>query len=274
MKALRRLSGFWHRWTLAFFGCLYAFTLGLPRKRHRQLLLQVASHFGYRYKPPVGRPLPTVGLEELFPGGYPLPLRFRIDPLSAEPGLVLPRFDNGGVGAVDLAVLAGLAYTRKPGRIFEIGTFRGLTTYNLALNAPQAQVWTLDLPPAQAGQTVLGVEPTELQFIRKARSGEHFSGTAVAPRITQLWGDSAQFDFGPYAESMDLVFVDGSHAYDYVLNDARAALKISKKQGSIIIFHDYAAWDGVTRALEALQEEPEFKGMRHVLGTPMVLLER
>jgi predicted O-methyltransferase YrrM len=274
LNLIQRVLGFLHRWTLGFFGSLYAFTLGLFEKRHRHLLLQTASHFGYRYQAPVGRPLPTVSLGELFPQGYPLPLRFLIDPKGSEPGLVLPRFDNGGVSAVDLAVLAGLAHTRQPERIFELGTFRGLTTYNMALNAPQAQVWTLDLPPAQAGQTALGVEATELQFIQKARSGEHFAGTAVAPRITQLWGDSAQFDFGPYADSMDFVFVDGSHAYDYVLNDARAALKIAKKHGSIIVFHDYSTWDGVTRALELLQDEADFKGMRHVLGTPVVILEK
>jgi hypothetical protein len=271
---LKRILGFLHRWLLAFFGSLYAFTLGLFKKRHRQLLLQTASHFGYAYKPIQSKPLPRVTLAELFPQGYPLPLRFLIDRQGSEPGLVLPRFDNGGVGPVDLAVLAGLAHARQPKRIFEIGTFRGLTTYNLALNAPQAQVWTLDLPPEQAGQTALGVESTELQFIRKARSGEHFTDTAVAPRITQLWGDSARYDFGPYADSMDLVFVDGSHAYDYVINDARAALQIARKHGSMVIFHDYGTWDGVTKGLEELAAEPDFKGLRHVEGTPVVILER
>ena len=51
-------------------------------------------------------------------------------------------------------------------------------------------------------------------------------------QITQLYGDSANFDFSPYAGRMGLVFVDGSHSYDYVLQDTASALRLASDHAS------------------------------------------
>ena len=71
---------------------------------------------------------------------------------------------------------------------------------------------------------------------------------------------------------MDFVFVDGSHSYEYVLNDSRLARRLLRKDGDgIIVWHDYGAWRGVTRALNALyRRDSVFQGLKHIEGTTLV----
>ena len=90
----------------------------------------------------------------------------------------------------------------------------------------------------------------------------------------ELYGDSASFDFSPYEGSIDLVFVDGSHAFNYVKSDAEVALRLIRKSGGLILFHDYdAAWDGVTRALNELAvSHSAMTGLRHLTGTSLAYL--
>ena len=66
-----------------------------------------------------------------------------------------------------------------------------------------------------------------------------------------------------------LVFVDGSHAYDYVVADTDTALRLVANKG-MVIWHDYGVWDGVTRALEEI-ETSRHLGLRHVRGTSLVV---
>ena len=97
----------------------------------------------------------------------------------------------------------------------------------------------------------------------------------MATRIHQLYGDSATFDFSPFRGRMGLVFVDGSHAYDYVANDAMRALAMLRPEGGVILFHDYGTvWDDVTRALNDLRRTvPAFGALRHVEGTTLAVLD-
>ena len=45
------------------------------------------------------------------------------------------------------------------------------------------------------------------------------------------------------------MFIDGSHAYEYVLADLKTAIKLLKPNG-VVLLHDYGIWSGVTQALE------------------------
>ena len=115
------------------------------------------------------------------------------------------------------------------------------------------------------------------KFIRKPGSGARFVGTPYAARITQLYGDSATFDYTPYEGAMDFVFVDGSHSYEYVKSDTRTALKLLKPVGGVILWHDYGSpyWKGLTRALnELMTEQPELASMRHIRDTMLVFWRR
>lgn len=150
----------------------------------------------------------------------------------------------------------------NPGsQIFEIGTCEGRTTLNLALNAPGCRILTLDLPAGE--KTLFNTEPGERHYIDKALSGQKYLDYAdrfpdAVGRITQLYGDSARYDYRPYEGACDMVFVDGSHAYEYVLKDT-----------GVIVWHDYGFWPGVTQALEELECKDKL-GLRHIKGTSLV----
>ena len=197
------------------------------------------------------------------------------DVLASKPvSIVAPRKNSGDVNLAELAVLGSAAAAVAAGsEIIEIGTFDGRTTLNFAVNAPaQLQVFTLDLPPDLPPR--FGLAPGELAFVDKPRSGRHFAApkpefAAAAARITQLLGDSATYDWSAHFGRAGLVFVDGSHAYDYVIADSDTAFRLVANKG-MVIWHDYGVWEGVTRALEQL-EASRHLGLRHVRGTSLVV---
>lgn len=180
---------------------------------------------------------------------------------------------NGNVRLSELGILAALAADCADGtNIFEIGTFDGRTTLNLALNAPDGcRIYTLDLPPDQP--TVFSAAPGERHMIDKPRPGSRYEAYGeIEPRavgrIKQLLGDSAAFDYSPFRESCSLVFVDGSHALDYVKSDTRAAMSMAHR-GGVVVWHDYGIWKDVTQALDEL-EQHERCGLRNIAGTSLV----
>jgi len=180
---------------------------------------------------------------------------------------------RGNVRLGELGVLAVAAANVPPGQeIIEIGTFDGRTTLNLAINAPgDCRIFTLDLPPDHPSRFEL--DARDLQFVRKSASGERYkhcppAWRSAASRITQLWGDSAALDWSPYWGRAGLVFVDGSHAYEYVDSDTVTAFKLLSR-GGMILWHDYGIWDGVTRALEEIEAKHSL-GLKHLRGTSLV----
>jgi hypothetical protein len=181
---------------------------------------------------------------------------------------------NGNVHLGELAVLAQAAANTRPGdEVIEIGTFDGRTTINLAINAPDAcPVFTLDLPPDHP--TRFEVDTGERTFIDKPAIGARFQSCSSgrwsrkAAKIVQLAGDSATFDWSPHEGRAGLVFVDGSHAYDYVRADSETAFQLAAG-GATVLWHDYGIWEGVTRALEELDAARPL-GLRHIRGTSLV----
>ena len=64
--------------------------------------------------------------------------------------IVIEHLEGQGVGTPidELAYLAMITRYVKPLKVFEIGTFRGRTALNFALNSPEdCFIYTLDLPP-------------------------------------------------------------------------------------------------------------------------------
>jgi predicted O-methyltransferase YrrM len=243
-------------------GCtVYTFTFGIASPRCRRLIWQICLEFGY----PDGRTpaeLPTAKVATLFPNDLPIIL---LEPEAA----------NGNVTTLELSCLALLVKQRQPMTIFEIGTFDGRSSLNLIANAPiGARLFTLDLPEDASDSTRFELERADLTFVKKPLPGQRFLNTKYAGCIEQLLGDSGSFDFQPWHGKIDLIFVDGSHAYDYVLNDAKVALSLLKPQGGTILFHDYAScWDGVTRALNSLRiENQNFRNLIHIEETSLAIV--
>lgn len=188
--------------------------------------------------------------------------------------LIETKKESGNVRISELGIISLLAKRcQNDSIIFEIGTLDGRTTINLAINSLEScKIYTLDLP--QNKETKFNIEEVERRFIDKQEPGLRYKSCGerfflkYKAKITQLLGDSATFDFSPFENKCGLVFVDGSHAYEYARVDSYSALKIVK-DGGVIIWHDYGVWRGVTQALEEL-EEKEKLGLRHIAGTSLV----
>lgn len=259
-ERLRRGFKFLSRYGYAASSAFYLFTIGVRSGRNRSLISAISTHFGYPADR--GAVIPEVGLAELAPESTRIELRE-------------PEGRDGNISLYELVAICRLVSDHGSERLFEIGTFDGRTTLNLAANAPPAaRVFTLDLPREALNDTELRVEESEKIFIEKETSGARYRGTECERKITQLYGDSATFDLSPFYNGIDLVFVDGSHAYEYVLSDSTRALGLLRNGKGVVLWHDYGIWDGVTRALNQLyQREGDFARLRRIAGTSLVILE-
>lgn len=190
---------------------------------------------------------------------------------------------RGGISELESCFLCAAAKSAKsdPVKIFEFGTCTGKTTYLLALNARNGEspprVVTLTLAPEQVAtyQRAGGDDPrdTHAAIKESAFTRFYYTGTAMEPRITQLFGDSKAFDTAGHEGVYDLVFVDGSHAKSYVESDSQRAMTMVKP-GGLVAWHDYRGpWRarGVWSTLNALARTHELKLIK---GTSIVVWRR
>lgn len=186
----------------------------------------------------------------------------------------IPALENvvaeGYVDDYQRLVIAALVRELGCETFFEIGTNRGRTTWTVARSNPAVHIYTLDLPPAfERSDAALPLGFDDSIAFRDPSCGEAFRLTPEAEHITQLWGDSATYDFAPYRGSMGFIYVDGAHTYDYVKADSRNAFAMLSDKG-IIAWDDYTVSPGVYQHLIELANtlpHPVF----HLLGTRLAL---
>jgi len=205
-----------------------------------------------------GKKLPTVSLDELFPGTAKMSINLERS---------LPR-KIGNLTTDELAAMALICQWLKPGVVFEFGTFNGRTTLNLAVNTPaDAKIYTLDLADPAATQHTLDQVDVDLHL--RDESGNYFRNTPVSGKIEQLWGDSALFDETEYSGKVDLILVDAAHSYEYVRSDTTKALAMLRP-GGVILWHDYCVWyPGVYGYLHEILPQYQIK---HIEGTHFAVL--
>jgi hypothetical protein len=172
--------------------------------------------------------------------------------------------------AVLAALVGGLGYES----FFEIGTSLGRTTWTVARHNPELQIHTLDVAPGEEpDQTAFALGADDRTYFRPSHAcGEAFRDTPESARITQLWGDSATFDFAPYAGKMDFVYVDGAHTYEYVKSDTEHAMQMLSPEGTIA-WDDYVTSPGVYEYLLELAPALD-RPLYHLIGTRLALLSR
>lgn len=169
-------------------------------------------------------------LEQDFPQfkkGLPqLPL----DSLLTEKGssLDLIAFLGGGSMITDLALLKSLASRIPDCKYFEIGTWRGESVANVASVASKCV--TLNLSSQQMKDRGWSEEYAHQHayFSKKIEHVEH------------VFGDSKSFDFYQLKSTFDLIFIDGDHTQDYVVNDTQKVVSNLMHANSVVVWHDYA----------------------------------
>jgi len=159
---------------------------------------------------------------------------------------------DGNVAPFELMCISLLCSYFKPKRIFEIGTFDGNTTLQLALNSPgDSEIYTMDLP-YDMEQGKFNLQAADLKYvIERKKLGLKYQESGGFDNIKQIFADSAQYDFSRLA-GVDFVFIDGCHSYDYVKNDTEKVFKILNQPG-IVLWHDYSFhWPGVWKYLHEI----------------------
>ncbi len=200
-------------------------SLGLAARKPSVFRSYVSSCLK-RYDDLMGNGLPAKGpLPELAPTDLEtltIPLRFQ---------------SGGGTEAREILILAAVTKLLQPKRIFEIGTYNGGTTAVFILNShPSCEVFTLDLPP-EAG-SLPDYLPTDIGLVQDRSPEGYLKRAGLSQRYEQIYCDSMNFDPGPFADSVELGFIDGAHAEKFVRNDTLKMATMMSARG-YVFWHDY-----------------------------------
>jgi predicted O-methyltransferase YrrM len=138
--------------------------------------------------------------------------------------------------ARDYEALAAVVLCHQPRRIFEIGTYLGVTSDFLLRLLPHCEV--VSVAYMNPRLKLLGKRYNNSELPRER------IGSAVQPgglsRFTQLFGDSHRLDARALEEqhgTFDLVLIDGDHSRDGVRQDTELARTIVGASG-VICWHD------------------------------------
>ena len=172
------------------------------------------------------------------------------------------RRGNGGTSLLETMLIIAATRIVNARRVFEIGTFLGNNTMNMALNLPDdAKVFTLDLDDQHSvGLEQLPEDALLTKLHLAAQSVLDFAGTAVAGKISRLIGNSVTFDFSAWKNSIDFLFIDGGHDFHTVKADTASALEmVALERPSCIMWHDYRSWEypALTCYLDEFSKERE-----------------
>ena len=165
------------------------------------------------------------------------------------------KYVSGNISMTELFYIVMTVTLFKPKMIMEFGTYNGRTTLNMAINAPNAQIVTVDLPRHKKNKTKFPLEDKGNQrgldeggYVGNKNKLWKGQDPEIVNRIVQIWEDTARLKFERYKNVANFLFIDASHSYENCKNDSYNGHKIIKKNG-IIFWHDYAGWPGVTEAL-------------------------
>jgi predicted O-methyltransferase YrrM len=183
--------------------------------------------------------------------------------------------DSVPAGTTDREAWVICVLSKDAHTMFEFGTATGKTAYLMARNSPDdARVFTLTLPPGDAGRYDHDSRDSALArdiAVEESRFEDFlYSGTDAEAKIHQIYDDSKRWDQATLTGQCDLVFVDGAHAYSYVMSDSAKAFDMVSPGGTIL-WHDYKKRRGVPReVMKALDELARTRPLRRLAGTHLV----
>jgi predicted O-methyltransferase YrrM len=170
--------------------------------------------------------------------------RLSADPVTAVtlPG---PREFFGVGNATYYHALGSLVRALAPSSALEFGTYLGVGTLTIALNAPDGcRIATVDLPDQPFQQQSHGLNDADLALIDASRErvGEAFLQAGLGDRIHQIRADSLTWGPDPSLGPIDFALIDGGHSTAVVKADTENVLRLLSDDGTIIwddYFHLY-----------------------------------
>jgi predicted O-methyltransferase YrrM len=166
-------------------------------------------------------------------------------------GITIKTDFSDGISPVnDYYFLSWIAKAVKAKKYFEIGTWKGLSAYNIISNNDnQLEIFSLDIPFDHPEIKIFNIPEEIFGYYSKENKSIH-----------HIKCDSKSFDYKPYAKQFEFVFVDGNHSFEYVQNDTKLALELLKDENSVIAWHDYLILGEVNKnvlagILETIPEE-------------------
>lgn len=166
---------------------------------------------------------------------------------------------NGMTHQKDYEALAAVCLYRKPQLIFEIGTYLGVTSDFFLQLLPECRIVSI------------AYMNRKWNILRKKLNNSRLSKKQIGSRIhqsrrsrfTQLIGDSHKLRANDLLENyghFDLVFIDGDHSYEGVLQDTELVRKIIGECG-VICWHDANPRQKYMGVRLFLEKEPSFQAI-------------
>lgn len=127
----------------------------------------------------------------------------------------------------DFVLLKSLATNFQDCEYLEIGSWRGESISNVASVAKECTSVTLSA-----------------EQMRKLNFGEAFIKnhglfSKNISNIKLVEANSHEFDFNSLNKKFDLIFIDGDHTFEGVVNDTKKVFNLRKNNKSVIVWHDY-----------------------------------
>jgi len=188
---------------------------------------------------------------------------------------MFPPIEIGSITLVDQIVLLSLAKLLKPKKIVEIGTYLGYTSALLAMNIPDADIFTIDLPRDDVGGDFV-VDDTMIftcdkendNYLRQKQmmDGQVYLdnlSTAELNRVKLIKADSTTLDFKSEFDRSQFVFIDGGHSKEIITKDTKNARSVVDQ--GVIIWHDYGS--NIHREVTSFLHSEENRKFFHVIGS-------
>jgi predicted O-methyltransferase YrrM len=119
----------------------------------------------------------------------------------------------------------------SPSVILEIGTGIGTVTWLMSENAPDAQIYTVNIPPEEIAQggtfTTFAPDRSTIGSLYREKGCRN---------VIQILANTATWK--PDLPKVDIAFIDGCHDTEFVIRDTELILPFCKP-GSWVIWHDF-----------------------------------
>ena len=133
----------------------------------------------------------------------------------------------------DAECIGTVVRNAAPSVCLDIGTAKGHSAALIAVNAPRARVFTVNIPPEDVHSGRGGVLTTAA--FGREEIGSYYRERGLA-NVEQILANTAKWE--PDIGTIDVALVDGCHDTDFVYNDSRKVLR-HMRPGSFLLWHDF-----------------------------------